>query len=140
MVNKCKSDSPGGHPWVSVGVGGGVCVVIFVSNPTTVLRLCCVGVGVVTKLFSLSEPTSACWLFNICLAKILLLFDVIYRLLNVEIQNNKERLFFNLNIYFTHGAKVLKSWIVNLLNNDRLKLFKTIKFYILRNFNQGICS
>ena len=33
------------------GVGGGVvCIVIFVSNPTVVL--CCVEVGVLTKLFS----------------------------------------------------------------------------------------
>ena len=30
------------------GGGGVVCKVIFVSNPTTVLRLCCVVVGVVT--------------------------------------------------------------------------------------------
>ena len=31
------------------GWGGGVvCTIIFVSNPTTVLRLCCVVVGVVT--------------------------------------------------------------------------------------------
>ena len=28
--------------------GGGVCKVIFMSNPTTVLRLSCVVVGVVT--------------------------------------------------------------------------------------------
>ena len=28
-------------------VGGGACSVIFMSNPTTVLRLCCVVVGVV---------------------------------------------------------------------------------------------
>ena len=28
--------------------GGGVCKVIFMSNPTAVLRLCCVVVGVVT--------------------------------------------------------------------------------------------
>ena len=27
---------------VVVGWGGGVCTVIFMSNPTTVLRLCCV--------------------------------------------------------------------------------------------------
>ena len=33
-------------------VGGVVCKVIFVSNPTTVLRLCCVVVGVVTTLFA----------------------------------------------------------------------------------------
>ena len=31
---------------------GGVCTVIFVSNPTTELRLCCVVVGVVTTTFS----------------------------------------------------------------------------------------
>ena len=31
-------------------VWGGVCTVIFESNPTTVLRLCCVVVGVLTKL------------------------------------------------------------------------------------------
>ena len=29
---------------------GGVCTVIFMSNPTTKLRLCCVVVGVVTIL------------------------------------------------------------------------------------------
>ena len=29
-------------------VGGGACTVIFVSNPTTVSRLCCVVIGVVT--------------------------------------------------------------------------------------------
>ena len=28
-------------------MGGVVCAVIFISNPTTVLRLCCVVVGVV---------------------------------------------------------------------------------------------
>ena len=34
--------------WWGGGVGwGGVCTVIFMSNPTTVLRLCCVVVGVV---------------------------------------------------------------------------------------------
>ena len=33
--------------WVG-GVDGGVCKVIFVSNPTSVLRLCCFVVGVVT--------------------------------------------------------------------------------------------
>ena len=32
-----------------------VCTVIFVSNPTAVLRLCCVVVGVVTKGFQLSN-------------------------------------------------------------------------------------
>ena len=30
------------------GGGGVVCKVIFVSNPTRVLMLCCVGIGVVT--------------------------------------------------------------------------------------------
>ena len=43
-----------GFRLVSV-VGGEVCRVIFMSNsnPTTVLRLCCVLVGVVTKVFVL---------------------------------------------------------------------------------------
>ena len=36
--------------WVGGGWGGVVCKVIFMSNPTTVLRLCCVVVGVVTIL------------------------------------------------------------------------------------------
>ena len=45
VINECRSEAPGGCCWVSVvggwGVGwGGVCKVIFVSNPTTVLRLC----------------------------------------------------------------------------------------------------
>ena len=31
-----------------MGGWGGVCKVIFVSNPTSVLRLCCAVVGVVT--------------------------------------------------------------------------------------------
>ena len=38
----------GGVGW---GGGGGVCKVIFVSNQTAVLRLCCVVVGVVTIIF-----------------------------------------------------------------------------------------
>ena len=33
-------------------MGGGVCKVIFMSNPTSVLRLCCVVVGVVKKKFA----------------------------------------------------------------------------------------
>ena len=37
------------------GSGGGVCAVIFVSNPTTVLRLCCVVVGVVTIFPAISN-------------------------------------------------------------------------------------
>ena len=45
-----------------VGGVGGVCTVIFVSNPTTVLRLCCVVIGVVTiknqfYRFSVSQIT-----------------------------------------------------------------------------------
>ena len=46
------------------GVGGGVCTVIFVSNPTTVLKLCCVVVGVVTKnqLSSSLAILLFCWL------------------------------------------------------------------------------
>ena len=35
---------------------GGVCTVIFVSNPTTVLRLCCVVVGV-AGMFSNGHET-----------------------------------------------------------------------------------
>ena len=30
--------------------GGGVCTGMFVSNPTTMLRLCCVVVGAVTEV------------------------------------------------------------------------------------------
>ena len=40
VFNKCLSGAPKGWCWVCVG-GGGVCKVIFVSNPTAVLRLCC---------------------------------------------------------------------------------------------------
>ena len=36
---------------LSFSGGGVVCAVIFVSNPTTLLRLCCVVVGVVTRNF-----------------------------------------------------------------------------------------
>ena len=44
--------------WVVGGGGwGGVCKVIFVSNPTVVL--CCVGVGVLTIYLWRSEETSA---------------------------------------------------------------------------------
>ena len=35
--------------WVVGGGWGGVCTVIFMSNPTVVL--CCVGVGVLTIMF-----------------------------------------------------------------------------------------
>ena len=43
VVNKCLSEAPEGHSWVSVvgWWGREVCTVIFISNPTTVLRLCC---------------------------------------------------------------------------------------------------
>ena len=41
-----------------VGWGGGVCTVIFVSNPTTVLRLGCVVVGVVTKIYVFCQIAS----------------------------------------------------------------------------------
>ena len=34
---------------------GGVCKVIFMSNPTAVLRLCCVVLGVVTKIDIISS-------------------------------------------------------------------------------------
>ena len=44
LVNKCQSEAPEGYHVVSV-VGGMVCTVIFVSNPTTVLRLCCVALS-----------------------------------------------------------------------------------------------
>ena len=52
VVTRCYSEAPKGYNLVSgVGWGGGwvVCKVIFVSNPTKVLWLCCVVVGVVTK-------------------------------------------------------------------------------------------
>ena len=39
--------------WVVGGGWGGVCKVIFVSNPTVVL--CCVGVGVLTTTFWLGR-------------------------------------------------------------------------------------
>ena len=39
--------------WVGGG-GGVVCTVIFMSNPTVVL--CCVGVGVLTVLFTITSP------------------------------------------------------------------------------------
>ena len=38
---------------------GGVCTVIFVSNPTTVLKLCCVVVGVATIMF-ITNPMNHC--------------------------------------------------------------------------------
>ena len=43
VINECCSEAHRGCCWVSVVVGGwvgGVCKVIFVSSPTTVLRLC----------------------------------------------------------------------------------------------------
>ena len=39
VINECCSEAHRGCCWVSVGAGG-VCKVIFVSNPITVLRLC----------------------------------------------------------------------------------------------------
>ena len=56
------------------GGGGVVCKVIFISNPTTGLRLCCVVVGVVTIFV---DPFSlimfVCYAFIILLCKLLLL-------------------------------------------------------------------
>ena len=51
--NECCSEAHRGCCWVCVVVGwGGVCTVIFMSNPTTVLRLCCVALLLGLRQFS----------------------------------------------------------------------------------------
>ena len=68
MVNKCSSGAPKGWCWVVGGWGGAVCKVIFMSNPTTVLRLCCVVVGVVTKTENEKYPQKSFYDLSLLIA------------------------------------------------------------------------